>query len=298
MRWWWSTILLLGCTAETSGLAEPAPSPSDTDVDTSLADSGFVAEDTALDVAEETVDSSVMPVDALPDTTDAPDSSTDTAITLADTGSDPGADTPMDTATAPDTADAGTGCPANAVMCTKVCRDLQADPAHCGGCVSAACRVGSMCASGACACQPRLSDCSGICIDTKGHPDACGGCGTKCSSGQRCQDGSCVEASSTTCPANRPVECASSDGRKACFDTKRDPMHCGGCGTDKRCSSSEVCVDGACESYVVGVGCTTCPCAACNTLLSGSRCCPAPPGSAADRVICVDAAACPLWLPL
>ncbi len=284
----WIVVLLalpLSCTAETGGLAETVDE--DAQPDTALVDDSVVTVDSAVE--EIATDSTVA------DTTVADTTVTDTAV--ADTAV---ADTkpPVDT-TPIDTGPEVLMCPAGSSDCSGTCRDLQADPANCGTCGAPKCASGSMCASGACACQPGLTSCGSVCVDTKGSVEACGGCGAmrRCDKNDRCVDGACVGAGGSSCPSTRPDECPASDGRKSCFNTKRDPMHCGGCGMDKRCTSDEVCVDGGCEKYVVGVGCTTCPCAACTTLLMGSRCCPAPPGSAAGRVFCVDAADCPAWLP-
>lgn len=262
---------LVGCTAETGGLA---PGPDESLADSSVVtDSAIVTMDTFVEETDSTVVDTAMDVPI--DTMIAP---IDTAMDTADTGMD-----------------AAEACPINSTVCGARCIDTLADPHHCGKCMpGSSCRVGSMCANGVCACQPGLSDCTGICIDTKGHPDACGGCGTKCDSNKRCRDGKCVDTGDTSCPPSRPDECPSTGGRLGCFNTKKDPMHCGGCGTDKRCESDEVCVDGSCKDYVVGIGCTTCECAAC---LSGTKCCVAPPGSALGRVFCVDGADCPQWLP-
>lgn len=269
-----------GCTAQTSGLASDDPA-------IGVADTAIGVADTSLggDMDTSTIDSGV---------TETVDSTIVVAETAMDTPTDSVLEDVADVAV--DVVDA---CPTNSVSCAATCVDITADPGHCGMCSALPkCGLGSMCADSKCACQPGLTLCGGICIDTKGHPDACGGCGDsfKCGSGERCRAGSCVDAGDFKCPDNRPTECASTDGRKACFDTKRDPMHCGGCGSDKRCTSSELCVDGKCIGYTVGVGCTSCPCAKCDAV-SGSSCCPAPAGSLPGRVFCVSAAMCPLYLP-
>jgi hypothetical protein len=271
---WLILFALVSCTAETGGLATEAPPTTDSSV---AVDSTMVSIDSAVEDTGNAIDTTV--VDTFVPDTFVPDTFVpDTFVA--------------------DTMEAGMTCPLGSMLCSTACIDTLADPDHCGACMPVAvCRVGSMCASGICACQPGLTDCTGICIDTKGHPDACGGCANKCDADKRCRNGMCVNVGDSTCPASRPDECPSSDGRKACFDTKRDPMHCGGCATDKRCDSDEVCVDGSCKDYVVGVGCTMCPCTECDKLLKGSKCCDAPPGSAAGRVFCVDGSACPLWLP-
>lgn len=275
---------LLSCTADSSGLSDNSAFE-DAQADAAIADDSAVLVDSS---AEETATDSTVADTSLADTTVA-----DTAPPPTDTS---GGETTPPADTAPiDTGADALGCPAGSADCSGTCRDLQADPSNCGACGAAMCAVGSMCASGSCACQPGLTACLGTCVDTRGTAAACGGCGDmfQCPTGKRCVDGKCADSG---CPKSRPDECPSSDDRKSCFDTKKDPMHCGGCGTDKRCTSDQVCVDGSCEKYVVGVGCNKCPCAACTTLLMGSICCPAPPGSASGRVFCVDASQCPKWL--
>jgi hypothetical protein len=279
---------LTGCSIDASGTADPTDLGDSTFVDTAVAmDSLFVVDDTASPATDTAVST---------DSSEPPDTFTppDTAVAL---DTEP-VDVPCPTCPALATCMAGACvCPTNSRACSAGCIDEKADPNRCGSCdLGLPCNYGSMCANGVCACQPGLTLCGGVCTDTKGHALACGGC-TPCGSGKRCRDGICVDESGTSCPSSRPDECASGDGRKSCFDTKRDPMHCGGCATDKRCSADEFCVDGACEKYAVGVGCTSCPCPNCATILPGSRCCLAPPGSASGRVMCVDAATCPAYLP-
>lgn len=268
-RAWLVTLAaaLIGCAANTSGLGE------DTPFDGTPGSDSAAELETSADSAPE-----VTPDTSIPDTEPSVDS------------------TPEDSADVAEPADAG--CPTNAVKCAGECIDIKADPDRCGACsMMMACAAGSMCLNGACACQPGLTRC-GACVDTKGDPDHCGACDAKCGKDRRCVDGKCEMEMSSKCPSSRPDECAASgDNRKGCYNTKRDPMHCGGCETDKRCDSDQVCADGACVDYEVGLGCTTCPCTVCETVLPGSTCCPAPPGSAPNRVFCVDAAACPSYLP-
>lgn len=240
------------------------------------------SEDTSAGVAPadtSSVDTSVEPDTASPDTP---------SETLDDAPTDDTSET------------AAPGCPLHSELCGKTCVDTTLDPLLCGKCTGAPkCALGSMCASGVCACQPGLTDCAGTCVDTKGSPDACGGCGAtfKCAANKRCRAGACVNVTGTTCPTDRPTECAASDGRKGCFDTLRDPMHCGGCGVENRCAADYMCIEGACTKYIVGVGCTTCPCISCDSLSGSARCCPAPAGSAPERVICINTSRCPVYLP-
>lgn len=275
------SFALVGCSVDPSGTGD-APTVTDVGVTdtTVVATDTFVADDTF------TPDTSVTPTDTNVD---------DTAVEPPETE-------PVDACptTCPSLSTCVAGactCPTNSRLCSSGCVDEKADPNRCGSCdLGLPCAEGSMCANGVCACQPGLTLCGGACVDMKGHAAACGACAA-CGPNQRCVDGACTPAGSSSCPTSRPDECPTSDGRKSCFNTKIDPMHCGGCATDKRCTADELCVDGACEKYSVGVGCTSCPCANCATILPGSRCCPAPAGSAPGRVFCVDASACPVFLP-
>jgi hypothetical protein len=274
------SIALAGCSIDAGGTAE------------GVAVDAFVATDTTVVAAD-----SLFPIDD----TASEDSAADSVIAAEDTAdSAPPEDTcPVCPALAT-CAGSACECPKNSVECAGRCVDLQADPGRCGVCDgTSACAAGSFCAKGACVCQPKLTLCAGLCVDTKGHANFCGGCAEsdKCAPNQRCKDGTCVNESSSTCPMARPDECPGDDGRKSCFDFKRDPMHCGGCGTEKRCTADQFCIDGVCKNYVVGVACTACPCPTCDLLLKGSKCCPSPGGSAAGRVMCVEATACPVYLP-
>jgi len=277
---------LAGCSVDASGTgASPIDLTDSTAVDTALiASDSLVLDDTAS-------------TDAFVEPTDTTGPSDSEPIDTASPDTEP-LDAPCPTCPSLATCVAGAcTCPMHSRLCSAGCIDEKADPNRCGSCdLGLPCALGSMCANGVCACQPGLTLCGGACVDTKGHAASCGGC-SACAPNKRCVNGACVDADSSSCPSARPDECPTSDGRKSCFNTKRDPMHCGGCATDKRCSADEFCVEGACEKYAVGVGCTACPCPNCATILPGSRCCPAPPGSAPGRVMCVDASACPLYLP-
>ncbi len=276
------SVAIAGCSIDSEGtgpgLAVDASVATDTNVE---GDALFPIDDTAID-----------------DTNAAPETAVDTAVEPTDTA------TPEDTCPAcPPLATcvaSACECPKNSAICGGRCVDVQADPGRCGTCDAALpCDSGSMCAKGVCACQPKLTLCDGTCVDTKGHASYCGGCADtdKCAPNQRCKDGVCVNEASTMCPSTRPDECPGDEGRKSCFDLKRDPMHCGGCSVDKRCTADQFCVEGVCQKYVVGVGCSTCPCPSCETLSAGSKCCNAPPGWTAGRVVCVNATACPAYLP-
>jgi hypothetical protein len=295
-------VALLGCSVNSSGTATDIDFEDTSATDTSAGGADTTPEtstifdgddpDTTMVVDTMVVDTKPPPVDSI-----AP---IDTGVAMdtmvADTA-------PMDVMCpkCPTLATCVGGactCPPNADLCSAGCIDLKVDPNRCGNCdLGLPCAQGSMCSNNVCTCQPGLTLCGGVCVDVKGHASVCGSCSTPCGSNQRCVSGKCVPAGSTTCPAARPDECPGDDGRKSCFNFKIDPMHCGGCATDKRCDSDEFCVDGGCKGYEIGIGCTSCPCANCETLLPKSTCCSSPPGWPAGRVVCVEGTACPVWLP-
>src|SRR5688572_14656624 len=59
---------------------------------------------------------------------------------------------------------AGSSCTQGLAECSGSCSNLQADPAHCGGC-STACQIGQECRAGACSCIAPLSSCGGSCVN-------------------------------------------------------------------------------------------------------------------------------------
>lgn len=66
--------------------------------------------------------------------------------------------------------------------------------------------------------------------DADAGADSCGG-GT-CPPGTRCDHGECACPSGTLCTGE-------------CVDTRRDPLHCGGC--EQRCPEDEDCHSGRCR---------------------------------------------------
>ena len=98
--------------------------------------------------------------------------------------------------------------------------------------------------------------------------------------GHNCKDGKCETGK---CPGSLAL-CSS-----GCVNVTSDPLHCGKCG--KECGPGELCAAGICQGYVLAVGCTACPCAACAVVVSGSICCPALSGH--KRPICVSGGTCP-----
>jgi hypothetical protein len=125
--------------------------------------------------------------------------------------------------------------------------------------------------------------CSGACVDRDTDPNACGDCGVVCPA--VCSRGACVGA----CPADRTA-CPAGGGKTACVVTATDPRNCGACGV--ACDTTKVCVAGACVEYRPAVGCASCPCAICNTLLGATASCCAPMLGHVTAT-CVAAASCP-----
>jgi hypothetical protein len=82
-------------------------------------------------------------------------------------------------------------------------------------------------------------------------------------------------------------------GLEGCYDTSKDPTHCGGCGT--ACNQDQLCIAGVCRTYTPAPTCTTCPCADCGTFFSAGGtaaiCCPKLTGHKSP--ICVRGPACP-----
>jgi hypothetical protein len=157
------------------------------------------------------------------------------------------------------------------------CVDPSADPRHCGAC-NKSCQNEELCAGGHCECKPGLSAVDGKCVDLSSDPSHCGAIGKLCGgSSPLCQDGDCVRG----CDGGK----AACD--EACVDLKTHPLHCGDCG--KHCNKDEVCVDGSCESWGVGLGCASCPCNA-SCVGDFATCCTYP---GAAVIICVEGGQCP-----
>ncbi|MEQ9324760.1 MAG: hypothetical protein RIF41_36680 [Polyangiaceae bacterium] len=156
------------------------------------------------------------------------------------------------------------------------CTDLAEDPANCGLCGNS-CANAEICQSGACVCKPGLTLIPSVgCVDTSTNPNYCGPNQMQCSSS--CENGACVNECS-----NSLNEC-----NGACVDHQSNPLHCGSC--NDVCQNNEVCINGDCREWVVGVGCNSCPCPG---QCSGdfSQCCVYQ--GAINLVACVDANQCP-----
>jgi hypothetical protein len=112
----------------------------------------------------------------------------------------------------------GKKCATGESCCAGMCRNIDNDPDHCGGCAPAnKCAVGENCCAGACSnpmtdaahcggcaainkCPNGNSCCAGQCADLMTSKDHCGTCGTSCSLGMlpSCCAGSCADLVSAT----------------------------------------------------------------------------------------------------
>jgi hypothetical protein len=110
-----------------------------------------------------------------------------------------------------------------------LCRDVSADPLHCGGC-------GNACASGICSggvcvapagCEPGLADCGGRCVALASDTFHCGACFNACAgeppAGQS-SIGACVDGVCRIVCEPGYTECGD-----RCVDLTSDPFHCGAC---------------------------------------------------------------------
>ncbi len=149
--------------------------------------------------------------------------------------------------------------------------DLTRDPLNCGS-VDNACASTQVCVSSTCACRPGFTaDGSGGCVNLQTDAMNCGSVGNVC--GNVCRGGSCASS------CGPETQCDSS-----CTRTRNDILNCGACGTV--CATNQVCVNSMCQTFTIGVGCTSCPCGTCG----GSLTCCEYPGF--GDVVCVDGA-CP-----
>jgi hypothetical protein len=175
-------------------------------------------------------------------------------------------------------------CTSGLSPCGTSCYDLQHDPTRCGSCSAPDCAAGELCDAGACTCRPFLLECppaSGTCVDPMTARTTCGSCTLNCGTGNTCFEGACAPGlcsdqpgQNTFCTINNAPNCVSDAAELT------SPLHCGNC--DAPCNTDEVCSSGNCESFTVGRGCTSCPCADCT-----GACCLYP--GTTDLVICLAA---------
>ena len=127
------------------------------------------------------------------------------------------------------------GCARNYTLCDGACYNLLRDAEHCGDC-NTQCGTNEYCISGECRCQNGSFDCDGNPANGCESKEECGSSLTCASEDLKCDDKCCSEGE--TCCGD------------ACFDTKNDPMHCGGCNAEP-CTSDQKCVEGVCEDVTI-----------------------------------------------
>lgn len=126
-------------------------------------------------------------------------------------------------------------CMGGQTLCGRRCRDLEADPKHCGECDNPC--DSDICVFGSClSCRPDETGCEGACVDIQSDAAHCGGCGVSCRVNELCSDGVCTSA----CP-DGTVDC-----NGGCVDLRVDLRNCGGCGD--ACAPNRVCSGGHCRA--------------------------------------------------
>ena len=161
-------------------------------------------------------------------------------------------------------------CPAGQSCCGGMCVNEQTDTQNCGAC-GHACSAGQGCCSGTCTNLTTTSNCgtcgttcsgttpaccSGACKDLSNDANNCGQCGHTCSSGQTCQNGTCVTL--PTCSSGGDfcdfaVTCGSYGGGYTCYcatdidgsnvcSVASRSAHCAICTSDADCGAGWVCI--------------------------------------------------------
>ncbi len=157
-----------------------------------------------------------------------------------------------------------TVCPNGATCCGDVCSKLTDDPLNCGSCGNE-CDYDEYCSNSQCLCRPGLTKVGTSCRDLQSDVNNCGAQGTICTGmNALCESGACVP----NCVGAGHTKC--DDG---CVDFSKDMKHCGMC-DNSRCDVDEICSGGSCINWrpVSSVGCASCPCAACATVLGLPNC--------------------------
>lgn len=167
-------------------------------------------------------------------------------------------------------------CPMGTQCCGNDCSKLSDDAEHCSSC-NTQCDDDEYCVNSQCVCRPGQTNVGGNCRNFQSDPENCGAQGTQCSGATPlCESGACAG----NC-MNGHTDCS-----EHCVDLMTDPDYCGSC-FDGRCSVDEVCSSGKCLPWrpTSSVGCSSCPCAACNSVLGYETCMNYPQTMMA---ICVD----------
>jgi Stigma-specific protein, Stig1 len=185
-------------------------------------------------------------------------------------------------------------CAAGQTDCGGVCRDLAADPAHCGAC-GLRCATGGTCTAGACGCPSPTELCGAACVDTSTSAAHCGSCTHACGAGT-CSGGAC------TCANAAGVKDCGVATSPQCRGTLADRSNCGDCNVV--CLSGEICASGACQACAapspdrcgnacVALATDLANCGACGTACgAGQSCnlgqCVCPAGQDPCGAACVD----------
>lgn len=90
-------------------------------------------------------------------------------------------------------------CPSGTTFCNGQCTSTSVDPGNCGACGKVCSGTDNLCQQGACvsSCSGGQTKCGNSCVDTKTDKNNCNSCGTVCSSNQSCNNGACVNNSTT-----------------------------------------------------------------------------------------------------
>jgi hypothetical protein len=142
----------------------------------------------------------------------------------------------------------GMGCGDGDLCCSGVCKDIDSDPAHCGGCNETC----------------NLTCCDGDCVSTN-TIDYCLACNVQCDPGQGCCETGCESLNTTDNCRECGETCETGYGccAEGCapLDTN---LHCGNCETT--CLDTQTCIEGDCVTVVelpCEAGGTYCPPGAC-----------------------------------
>ncbi len=90
-------------------------------------------------------------------------------------------------------------CPVGNIVCGGTCTSTALDPANCGACGHICSGTDNLCQQGNCvsSCSGGQTKCGNSCVDTKTDKNNCNSCGNACSGTQTCNNGACVNNSTT-----------------------------------------------------------------------------------------------------
>jgi hypothetical protein len=163
---------------------------------------------------------------------------------LMEAGDDPAACEDVGTLALAPADDPEDPCPRGFAQCGGRCVDLDADPAHCGGCDQGCSDpldgvLYDRCVGGACACAASHQVCDMACTDTTSDNQNCGGCGATCEATQECSGGTCQDV-----VCDEGLASCEGEGAPVCVDLNADALHCGEC--HEACPVGADCSAGSC----------------------------------------------------